>query len=322
MAEYQIGNMPPDTQFDVRTIVTLSGAALSLALIVGIGFWGYKLILRDVSGLPVVQAFDGPMRIAPEDPGGEVASNTGLSVNELVSVGVAAEPEDSVRLAPPEVQPPLEDLMRPAGERIMDEASLRAQEEGEISPLAEAGEVTEGDQAPGVMADPNVMSIAQDVDPDAPLTAEQILALADEIARGVTPLTAEEVEAAQVVSASVPGVVSSPRPQARPLQLTAARPTAAAEPEVVLGQPLTAGTPLVQFGDFDSASQAEQEWVRLTETFADFMAGKRQIIQRTEQTGRQLWRLRASGFADLAEAQRFCAAFVAEEAVCFPVVVR
>ena len=46
-------------------MANLAGAAVSLALIVGIGIWGYKLIMRDVSGVPVVRAAEGPMRIQP-----------------------------------------------------------------------------------------------------------------------------------------------------------------------------------------------------------------------------------------------------------------
>ena len=331
MADFTLGSMPPETRFDMRTIVTLSGAAVSLALIVGIGVWGYKLILRDATGIPVVKAIEEPMRLAPENPGGEVASNIGLEVNGLIRDGVAAEPEDRVLLAQPDTQPVPEDLALPIGDRVTDELGLRALEEGEIAPLAEAGEVTAGDQAPAVMTDPAAMNIAQNIDPNAPLSAEEILQLANQIAQQVTPLTAEEVEAARSVVGPATGVIVSPRPPVRPLTLTGLEPTAATTAAVTVdddaqalfaSQPLAAGTALVQFGDFDSATLAEREWVRLNETFGAFMEGKTQIIQRTEQTGQEKWRLRAAGFADPAEAQRFCAAFVAEEAVCFAVVVR
>jgi hypothetical protein len=52
-----------------------------VALVVGLGVWGYKLAVRDVRGVPVIQAMDGPMRIAPEIPGGEIADHQGLAVN-------------------------------------------------------------------------------------------------------------------------------------------------------------------------------------------------------------------------------------------------
>ena len=68
--------------------INLAGGLTSLALVVGLGVWGYKLAVRDVNGVPVIQALDGPMRISPADPGGEVADNQGLAVNTVAAVGI------------------------------------------------------------------------------------------------------------------------------------------------------------------------------------------------------------------------------------------
>ncbi|HMO73487.1 MAG TPA: SPOR domain-containing protein, partial [Paracoccaceae bacterium] len=35
-------------------------AVVSLALIVGLATWGYRLAVRDVAGVPVVRALEGP----------------------------------------------------------------------------------------------------------------------------------------------------------------------------------------------------------------------------------------------------------------------
>jgi hypothetical protein len=51
------------------TLTNVAGAAVSLALVIGIGVWGYKLLVRDVTGIPVVQAASGEMRVRPENPG-------------------------------------------------------------------------------------------------------------------------------------------------------------------------------------------------------------------------------------------------------------
>ena len=59
----------------VANVANWAGAAVSLALVVGVGIWGYKLLVRDVTGIPVVQAMEGPMRVAPEDPGGTLADH-------------------------------------------------------------------------------------------------------------------------------------------------------------------------------------------------------------------------------------------------------
>lgn len=77
-----------------------AGGVVSIALILGLGVWGARLILRDVRGIPVVEALEGPMRVAPEDPGGEVADHAGLAVNELLAGQAAAPARDQVTLAP------------------------------------------------------------------------------------------------------------------------------------------------------------------------------------------------------------------------------
>ena len=39
-----------------QRLVQLAGAASSLALVLALGFWGYRLAVRDVSGVPVIRA--------------------------------------------------------------------------------------------------------------------------------------------------------------------------------------------------------------------------------------------------------------------------
>ena len=73
----------------VQRIVYMGGAVLSLGLILGFCIWGYKLALRDMAGIPVVRAMEGPMRVAPADPGGTVSEHQGLSVNAVAADGVA-----------------------------------------------------------------------------------------------------------------------------------------------------------------------------------------------------------------------------------------
>ncbi len=307
-------------------LVHYGGAALSLALIVGVGVWGYKLVMRDVTGIPVVRAMEGPMRIAPSEPGGDLALHTGLSVNEVAADGEAAPPEDVLVLAPRQIDLPTEDLT--------------------VQPTAEATEI---------LADPTLAADGSDVLDQAgfaaPLTAEQVLALADEIAATTAPLSdlASGVDApvemsvngvdtdviAEIVPASVAGVSTSLRPFVRPDGIAAAvapaataAPAAEVAPEIevapasVTTASIAAGTSLVQLGAFESLEIAGIEWQRLYAKFGDYMVDKEQIIQQAESGGKTFFRLRAKGFSDLSEARRFCSALVAENAACIPVVVR
>ena len=93
------------------TMTNWAGAAISLALIVGIGVWSYKTLSRDVSGVPVVRAASGePMRVQPDDPGGSPALHQGLSVNGVAALGAAEKPADRLILAPPPVSLADEDI--------------------------------------------------------------------------------------------------------------------------------------------------------------------------------------------------------------------
>ncbi len=59
------------------------GALLSFALIWGAAAWGYDLWHRDISGVPVVAALEGPPRIRPESPGGMIVEHQGFAVNRI-----------------------------------------------------------------------------------------------------------------------------------------------------------------------------------------------------------------------------------------------
>ena len=80
--------------------VNMIGGACSVALIVGLGIWGYKLALRDVTGIPVFRAVEGPLRVAPKDPGGAVTMHQGLSVNAVAAAGTALPLPETLTLAP------------------------------------------------------------------------------------------------------------------------------------------------------------------------------------------------------------------------------
>lgn len=289
------------------------GALLSLALLCVVIFWGYKLVMRDVSGIPVVQATEGPMRVAPENPGGQQADHQGLAVNEVAGRGAAAGPAEQLILAPTPVELTTDDAPNP--ELALTQPAPLPQE------TAQAAQT-----APSAAA------------PAAPLDAS-IQALADQIASGVTPLVEiapAEAPAAPVQTAvapatqaaPVPGGARSLRPTARPASLTTnVVPTSPTAPEAsatrdVDAASLPAGTRLVQLGAYDSADVARSEWDRISGRFDAYFASKGRVIQRAQSGGKTFYRLRAHGFDDLGEARRFCAALVAGRTDCIPVVTR
>ncbi|MGR3464672.1 SPOR domain-containing protein [Limimaricola sp.] len=296
----------------VALVFRYAGAILSLALVLGIAVWGYKLWVRDVTGIPVVRAMQGPMREAPENPGGEIALHKGLAVNDIAAMGEAAGPEERLVLAPQAPGLTEEDLM--------------------VQPTAEAGELR---------PDQDLAGAAPVFDPDRPMSASDIADLADRIAAeaGLPAEAAPGTVAgpdASVIAAAEPapeqtGPAAPARPALRPTALrpaTAMAAAAAAEPEPELApvrvdtREIAPGTSLVQLGAFDSPEVAGREWARLNGRFGELLAGRERLVQQAMSGGRTFFRLRATGFADLAEARRFCSALVAEDAACIPVVVR
>jgi len=306
-------------------LISLTGAVVSLGLLVGVGIWGYKLVVRDVSGIPVVRAVEGPMRVQPENPGGRPADHQGLAVNAVAADGSAAPPADTLVLAPRPVSLADED----APQSQITRPAIRHEPEPDTPEDTVAASLRSGDID---------ALVAQITDGVAPLSeAEPETGTAPVTARIVAPeplmldTEAETPQAAEVpepaVALDVPGVTRSLRPRIRP---AGGPPIVAPTPVVadatggldIAAADVPAGTRVVQLGAFESADQARSEWDRLAAQFADYLLDKRRIVQEASSGGRTFFRLRAMGFEDLSDARRFCSALVSEGADCIPVVTR
>ncbi|MFC3118500.1 SPOR domain-containing protein [Jhaorihella thermophila] len=295
----------------VGNLISIAGALTSLALVVGIGVWGYKLMMRDVSGVPVVRALEGPMRVQPKDPGGEAADYQGLAVNRIAAEGAAAEPPERVVLAPRPVALTDEDLPEAKLSPVAAEAPASAQtmSDAEVAQLVD--ELT-GKVKP--------IKVSARIEHPAPLADGTG---AKRVAARVVASPASEPRPAVL---DAPGVKLSLRPMARPARKVPVETRVAVkEPEVALDvdpASLPKGTRLVQLGAYLSAEMAREAWGRFEARFGDYMAGKRRVVEQASSGGRTFYRLRVMGFEDLADSRRFCAALVAEGADCVPVTVR
>ncbi|MFQ3302921.1 MAG: hypothetical protein ACI9EH_001828, partial [Planktomarina sp.] len=109
--------------------LNIVGAVISLMVFLGIVGWGAKMIARDSSGVPVVRALNGAMRVSPVDPGGILASHQGLTVNEVASSQNKLPLEDRLQLAPRPINLQAEDqptVILLAASALMTEASASA----------------------------------------------------------------------------------------------------------------------------------------------------------------------------------------------------
>lgn len=308
------------------TALNIVGALLSVALVVGLGVWGYKLAVRDVTGVPVVKALEGPMRIQPEDPGGAVAPHQGLAVNDVAADGVSAGPVDQLKLAPPVAELSEEDV--PAHREV---EVGRAPESPSTAPLPSSGGEINADAAVA-----EALGLTDIPGLDAPgLDAPGL----------DTPVSAP----VDAIPESVPGVSRSPRPMPRPAGYAAlpeitepvravdvsasgatpapARPGAGAgaAPAVVLGQEVEpaavdASARLVQLGAYQSVEEAREGWKEIATLNPELFQNRNWTIERRELGGSPFYRLRAIGFDGLQDARAFCAALIAAKGSCVPVI--
>jgi hypothetical protein len=276
----------------LAAVTNIAGAVLSLALVGGIASWGYGMIMRDVSGVPVVRALEGPMREAPEEPGGRPAAHQGLSVNKIAAEGAAAPPPDQVIIAPPPLDLMAEDVPRAAPSPARTEPVARPNP-ADIHLAVLRAE----DSAPEQAATEE--ETAQEE--AAPEPTEQVAVVAGGIGRSLRPRLrpAAPDPVAFALAAATSATVEEVDPDSLPL-----------------------GTRLAQLGAYDSDEVARAEWQRLRAALGDLLEGKSRVVQKAESGGRTFFRLRAMGFEDLADARRFCSALKAENIDCIPVVTR
>ena len=282
----------------IGTLVNWAGAFVSLGLVIGMGIWAYQLTMRDLSGVPVIRALEGPMRVPPADPGGTQAEHQGLAVNRIAEGAEAAPVPDRLILAPPPVDLDVVALASASTPAMPDQAASAAE-----APLPTPEAVSAGTQA----------LIERLMEQAAPVAAP----------------SADPAPAPQVIPASVPGPARSLRPATRPEAIRARATVTSSTSRAATGvvdeldpADLGAGTRLVQLGAFDSPEIARSEWDRLAARFPDYFAGRARVIEEATSGGSAFFRLRAHGFEDLAASRRFCAVLMAQNAPCIPVTVR
>lgn len=314
---------PPAAEMEERRIgriVNAAGAVLSISLLAGVGLWSYRLMVRDVSGIPVIQALDGPMRVSPADPGGRQTAFQGLAVNAIASGGAASAPRQ-IALAPQATGIAPEDV-------ITTPQPVRPGSGHVPGPALESAP----DPAPG----------------PAPAAAAETgaAALPDAAARE----TATETEELVLVPLGTPGIQRSPIPPRRSERIAA---LAASAPQPLPGHvagttdnlaeaalqeiasrlggarvteidptSLTAGTRLVQLGAYETEGEARAAWDELASRFPGYLDGRARVVEAATAGGRIFFRLRAHGFAGEPEARRFCSVFLAEDVDCTPVLIR
>lgn len=289
--------------FKINMIFYWTGAALSLFLLAGAIGWSYQLIVRDVNQIPIVRAQLGPLRVAPDNPGGLTAANQGLSVTQLA---VNEKPLLSNEI-----------YLAPAAEILNEEnLALKVTEEDESNKVDGAFEIKE------VNAE-NSMNLEALPDQKEVDSRSNDVGVLSKVA-----FSQKKIEIENAVSLAL-SITNDPdkslswlRPKIRPVGFY--RNGNITEDQIVSNEPmpkLPIGSAVVQLGAFDSKSLAESEWQRFEKILGSILIPKKMVVQKAESGGKIFYRLRASGFSDISDARQFCTA-ISDKVACIPVVTR
>ena len=289
--------------FKINMIFYWTGAALSLFLLAGAIGWSYQLIVRDVNQIPIVRAQLGPLRVAPDNPGGLTAANQGLSVTQLA---VNEKPLLSNEI-----------YLAPAAEILNEEnLALKVKEEYESNKVDGAFEIKEVNAENSM----NLEALPDQKEVDIRSNDVGVLSKA--------AFSQKKIEIENAVSLAL-SITNEPdkslswlRPKIRPAGFY--RNGNITEDQIVSNEPmpkLPIGSAVVQLGAFDSKSLAESEWQRFEKILGSILIPKKMVVQKAESGGKIFYRLRASGFSDISDARQFCTA-ISDKVACIPVVTR
>jgi hypothetical protein len=289
--------------FNFNVVFYWVGAALSLSLLTGAIGWSYQLIVRDINQIPIVRAQLGPLRVAPDDPGGLTAANQGLSVTQL-AVNERPLLSDEIFLAP--------------AAEVLSEENVALQISEENSSITNKENF-------------DTLEVSTENSLDLKILPEQNatgLASNNEVVLSTAAFSPKKLEIENAVSLAlsltneVDSSFNSLRPKIRPVVLNQIQTDNIAQSvanELVVTLPV--GSAVVQLGAFESKSLAQIEWQRLEALLGSVLTSKNMVIQKAESGGKVFYRLRAFGFDDLSDARQFCSA-VNDKVACIPVVTR
>ena len=286
-------------KFKLNMIFYWIGAVLSLSLLAGAIGWSYKLVVRDINQIPIVRAQLGPLRVAPDNPGGLTAANQGLSVTQL-AVNEKPLLSDEINLAP-------------AAEILNEETSASLlREVDKLNQIDETYEIKEINAENTISLDGSSGAMKGE-------TASKTESLVAQVAFSQKKVEIENaVSLALSITSEFDPSLTSLRPKTRPRSVQQNREL------IVSKEPMSKlpiGSAIVQLGAFDSKSLAESEWRRFEKLLGSILAPKQMIIQNAESGGKIFYRLRASGFNDISDARQFCTA-ISDKVACIPVVTR
>ena len=301
------GNLCKDIQNSKLSIFSIFGAVISLNLILWAGYWTYNIISRDINGIPIVAAQPGPLRVAPDTPGGIEAENIELAVTKIASQELPPNPK-AVELAPSTEKLTPDDLtifQAIRQKKIIDrQAALNNQ--------IHLG-VIEPNLSKEISFEP-VNTVTNTA--NYSITENQSELVAAALALALKP-SADNL----IGSAVAQNKFKQIKPRLRPGSLLEA---SVSTTETVIRPALASvetGLAVVQFGTFATETVAFEEWDRLSKNLSVILDGRPKYVERIKRNGNEIYRLRLGGFVNIDDASRFCSAVISQEN-CVPVIAK
>ena len=289
--------------FRLNFIFYWTGTALSLCLLAGAIGWSYQLIVRDINQIPIVRAQLGPLRVAPDNPGGLTAANQGLSVTQL-AVNEKPLLSNEIHLAP-------------AADSLNEESlALKITEGVKSNTDDETFEIKEVNAENNL----NLTVLANEIEAGSSSKEEAILS---KVAFSQKKMEIENaVSLALSIADDQLASSTSLRPKIRPKSFNENNKEILdqlATNELVSKPPM--GSAMVQLGAFENKNLAQSEWQRFENLLGSMLISKKMVVEKAESGGKIFYRLRASGFDNISDARQFCTG-ISDKVACIPVVTR
>lgn len=301
------GNLYKDFQNSKLSIFSIFGAVISLNLILWAGYWTYNIISRDINGIPIVAAQPGPLRVAPDTPGGIEAENIELAVTKIASQELPPNPK-AVELAPSTEKLTPDDLtifQAIRQKKIIDrQAALNNQIHlGVIEP-----NLSKEISFETVNTESNTANYS--------ITENQSELVAAALALALKP-SADNLIGNAVAQNKFKQIKPRPRPGSL-LEVSVSTTETVIRPALAS---VETGLAVVQFGTFATETVAFEEWDRLSKNLSVILDGRPKYVERIKRNGNEIYRLRLGGFVNIDDASRFCSAVISQEN-CVPVIAK
>ena len=301
------GNLCKDIQNSKLSIFSIFGAVISLNLILWAGYWTYNIISRDINGIPIVAAQPGPLRVAPDTPGGIEAENIELAVTKIASQELPPNPK-AVELAPGTEKLTPDDLtifQAIRQKKIIDrQAALNNQ-------------IHLGVIAPNISKEISLEPVNTVTNTaNYSITENQSELVAAALALAFKP-SADNLIGNAVAQNKFKQIKPRPRPNSL-LEVSVSTTETVIRPALAS---VETGLAVVQFGTFATETVAFEEWDRLSKNLSVILDGRPKYVERIKRNGNEIYRLRLGGFVNIDDASRFCSAVISQEN-CVPVIAK